>query len=72
VKTKRQLINLILIFPGPFAASSALAQKGKADISPAITTPDSVETRLKLVFFRRSGDQPAPIAKRAYAGISFS
>ena len=71
MKTKRQLINLI--FLGPFGASSPLAQKGTTDIPPVITTPDSVETRLKLAFSAATEiNQPAPIAKRAYAGIFFS
>jgi hypothetical protein len=48
MKTKRQIILILL---GTLVASPALAQKNKTDIPPAITTPNSVETRLGTLKF---------------------
>lgn len=53
-----------------WAAASALAQQYRTDIPPAITTPDSVETRLGTLRFRDGFPDDATV-QRVYDNLDF-
>jgi len=55
---------------GPCAASFAFAQQYKTDIPPAITTPDSAETRLGTLRFRDGFPDDATVQK-VYDNLDF-
>jgi hypothetical protein len=68
VKTKRQLITLILL--SAFFASPAFAQKYKTDIPPEITVPDSIETRIGTLKFTDGFPDDATVQK-VYDNLDF-
>ena len=62
--------SVALALAAAFAASSALAQQYKTDIPPAITIPDSVETRLGTLKFK-DGFPDDATARKVYDNLDF-
>ena len=68
MKVKQQLITLILLTL--FLASLVFAQKYKTDIPPAITAPDSIETRIGTLKFNDGFPDDATVQK-VYDNLDF-
>src|SRR5262249_49661664 len=72
IKTKltRFTLSSSLVLVCAFAASPVLAQKYKTDIPPAITAPDSMETRIGTLKFDDGFPDDATVQK-VYDNLDF-